>query len=76
MPRLGASHHTLAPPIPDHPLRGFRTRPVITIERSSRHVVIELGSVGGELRLKAVKNVLWVARRDWSLSSPSAVAPH
>jgi hypothetical protein len=38
------------------PLRGFRTRPVITIERSSRHIVIELGSVGGELRLKPVKN--------------------
>src|SRR5271165_1271157 len=56
--RLGASHHALAPPIPDHPVRGFRTRPVITIERSSRHIVIELGSVGGELRLKPVKNLL------------------
>jgi hypothetical protein len=56
--RIGASHHPLAPPIPDHPLRGFRTRPVIAIERSSRHIVIELGSVGSELRLKPVKNLL------------------
>ena len=56
--RLGASHHALSPPIPDHPLRGFRTRPVIAIERSSRQIVIELGSAGGELRLKSVKNLL------------------
>jgi hypothetical protein len=64
--RLGASHHTLAPPIPNHPLRGFPTRPVITIKRSSRQIVIELGSVGGELRLKSVKNLLgqpaWIGR--------------
>src|SRR2546422_6121077 len=33
--RLGASHHALAPPIPDHSLRGFRTRPVVT--RSEEH---------------------------------------
>jgi len=49
--RLGSSHHALAPPIPDHSLCGFRTRPVVTIERSSRHIVVELGSFAGGLRL-------------------------
>src|SRR5229473_421956 len=42
--RLCASHHALAPPIPDHRLRRFRPRPVVTIERSSWQIVIELGS--------------------------------
>src|SRR5438034_4100640 len=46
--RFCASHHTLTPPIPDYALRWLRTRPVITVERASRQIVIELGSVGGE----------------------------
>ncbi len=40
------------------PLRGFRTRPVIAIERSGRQIVIGLGSVGAGLRLEIVKDLL------------------
>src|SRR4051812_48149858 len=65
--RLGAAHHALAPPISDHTPRGFRTRPVVTVERPGRYVVIELGSVRGDLRLKAVEDVLgqaaWIGGR-------------
>ena len=56
--RLGAAHHALAPPVPDHALRGLRAGPVIAIERSGRQIVIELGPVGGELRLQPVEHVL------------------
>ena len=34
--RLGATHHALAPPVPDRGLRGLRTGPVEAIERSRR----------------------------------------
>src|SRR5258708_38681154 len=41
--------------------------PVVTVERSRRYVVIKLGSVGGELRLKPVKHLFgepaWISRR-------------
>src|SRR5437868_9009726 len=54
--RLGAAHHTLAPPVLDHGLRGFGARPVVAIERTGRKVAIELRAIGSELRLKSVKD--------------------
>ena len=56
--RLGASHHALAPPVPDHGLRGVRTRAVVSIERSSGEVVIELGPFGGERACKSSNTAL------------------
>ncbi len=48
----------LAPPIPDHPLRGLRAGPVVAVERPGRQLVVELRPVGGELRLQPVENLL------------------
>src|ERR1700676_3418981 len=56
--RLGATHHTLAPPVRDDGLRGSSARAVVAIERTLRKVAIKLRTIGGELRLKSVKNVL------------------
>jgi hypothetical protein len=56
--RFGASHHTLAPPIPDHPLRGLCTRPVVTIERSSLDILIEPGSVSGEMMFMSERDAI------------------
>src|SRR6266851_7488866 len=53
---LRAAHHTLAPPVPDYALRGFRTRSVISIERPRRHIIVELRTVGGELRLESIEH--------------------
>src|SRR6266849_7193017 len=61
--RLGAAHHALAPPILDDRLRGFGPRPVVAIERTRRKVAIKLRAIGGELRLKSVKNFFGQAAR-------------
>jgi hypothetical protein len=42
---------------------GFRARPVIAVERPGRHVAIELRTIGGELRLQAIKHFLGKAER-------------
>src|SRR5271168_295234 len=52
---LGAAHHTLAPPILDNSLRNLRTRPIEAIERTRRHIEIELCPVGGQRLAEAVK---------------------
>jgi len=70
--RLGASHHALAPATPDHPLRGFRAGPVVTVERSSGHVIIKLDSTGAELRQQSVKTPTWADRSDWPSSASGA----
>jgi hypothetical protein len=54
--RFRTARYPLPPPIPNHALRRFRARPVITIERSSRDVVIELRAVVCSLLLKIVKD--------------------
>src|SRR5664280_2795921 len=56
--RLRATHHALAPPVSDGRLRGFYARPIETIEGARRYVEIELRSIGRELRLKSVEDVL------------------
>src|SRR5881392_2185341 len=65
--RLRATHHSLAPPIPDDTLVRFRAGPVVTVEWSSRHIVIELRALGGDLRLESVKHFLrqsaWIVFR-------------
>ena len=53
---LGATHHALAPPVPNDRLNRFHTGTVEAVERPSRQVVIELGSVGGELGLEIIKH--------------------
>jgi hypothetical protein len=70
--RLGASRHALAPPTPDHALRGFRAGPVVTVERSSGHVIIKLDSTGAELRQQSVKTPTWADRSDWPSSALGA----
>src|SRR5437016_5263527 len=64
---LRAPHHPLSPPILDDGFRGFRARPVETIERARRKVAIELRAIGRELRLETVEDFLrqapWIRRR-------------
>src|ERR1700726_672089 len=55
--RLGAAHHALAPPVRDDGLRGFGARAVVAIERTLRKVAIKLRAIGGELRLKSIKDL-------------------
>src|ERR1700719_792181 len=55
--RLRTPHHSLAPPVLDDSLRNLCTRPVEAVERTRRHVPIELGAVIGYLRLESVENV-------------------
>jgi hypothetical protein len=40
--RFGTPHHALAPPILDDCLRGFRTGPVVAVERPRRQLAIDL----------------------------------
>src|ERR1017187_9423855 len=61
--RLRAAHHALAPPVLDNRLGGFHARSIEAIERARRDVAIELGAIGGELRLKTVENLLGKAAR-------------
>src|SRR5882672_7667356 len=64
--RLGAAHHTLAPPVRDDGLRGFGARPIVAIERPFRELTIELRAIGSELRLQSVEHFLgkaiWIGR--------------
>ena len=60
---LGRAHHALAPPILDDRLRGFRTRPVITVEGAGRHITIELRAIGCELGLQAIEHLLGKTER-------------
>src|ERR1700756_960753 len=53
--RLGASHHALAPPVPDHGLRWRCARPVVAIEGTTREIEIELRAVRCELSAKVVE---------------------
>src|SRR4029453_3686997 len=61
--RFRPAHHALAPPVPDDRLRWFRTWPVETIEWSRWQVVVELSSVGSELRLQAIEHFFGKAAR-------------
>src|ERR1035437_9520802 len=61
--RLRAAHHALAPPVLDNRLGGFHARSIEARERPRRDVAIELGAIGGELRLKIVENLLGKAAR-------------
>src|SRR5437660_12273141 len=74
--RLRAAHHVLPPPVLDDRLRGFRARPVETIERPLRQIAIELRAIGRELGLQSVEHFFGKAARIWPPSSPSAAAPH
>src|SRR5437762_3714982 len=56
--RFRSAHHPLSPPIPNDWLNRLRTRPIETVERSRRQVVIEFRAVRGELCLKIIKNFL------------------
>src|SRR6266849_8105502 len=65
--RLDASHHALAPPVLNDAFRGFRARPVKTVEGTRRQVAIELRPVGSDLYLKSVEYFLrqtaWIGGR-------------
>jgi hypothetical protein len=61
--RLGAAHHTLAPPVPDYALRGFRARSVISIEWPRRHIVVELRTVAASCAWNPSKT-LWEGHLD------------
>src|ERR1700722_20367879 len=74
--RLGAAHHALAPPVRDNGLRGFCARPVVAIERTLWKVAIKLRAIGGELRLKSIKDSLGKdARSGRSLHHQRALRP-
>src|ERR1700683_3377810 len=61
--RLCAAHHTLAPPVLDDRLGGFHAGPIVAIEWARRDVAIELRTIGRELRLKSIENLLGKAAR-------------
>ena len=54
--RLGAAHHALAPPVPDHRLRCRCARAVEAVERTGREIEVELRPVGGELPAQIVED--------------------
>jgi hypothetical protein len=65
--RLCASHDALAP-IPNHASGSLHGRPVVTVEWSSRHIIIELGPIDGDPRRKNHQTFSWAVRPDFSPS--------
>src|SRR6476469_2832292 len=56
--RLGAAHHPLAPPVPDHRFDGFDPWTVEAVERPRGKIVVELAPVGCDVRLQIVEHCL------------------
>ena len=54
--RLRAANHALAPPVGDNTFLRLGTRSVIAVERTARHISIELRTIGRKLRLQVIEH--------------------